>query len=87
MYPNDIILLPSNPTEGQVLSTYATGGSGIYTWSVDNPDVVKIEGTVSIVSQNVGKTILKVRDHRNAHNMASITVEVANPSQLRWLED
>lgn len=69
-YPTDLILLPYNPSEGQILSTSATGGSGIYAWSVDNPDIVRIEGTVSIISQNVGKTTLKVRDHRNAHNMA-----------------
>ena len=70
----------------QQWSTSAVGGSGVYRWTVEDPQVVSIEESVTLRSLNVGKTTVTVYDDRNAQNFAKITVEVAYISQLTWLE-
>ena len=55
----------------------AEGGSGIYTWSISNKDVVDISDSVHLRSKNIGKSVLTVRDHQNRANFATISVEVA----------
>ena len=86
-HPSDSILLPYIHSVGQVWSTSATGGSGVYTWSTEDPEIISVEGTVQINSKKISKTKLVVRDHRNLHNQDSIDVEVAMPTQLKWLQE
>jgi len=68
MHPLDYILLPYIHLTGQVWNTHATGGSGIYTWFAEDPEVIQVEGTVQIKSLKLGKTHLVVQDHKNPHN-------------------
>lgn len=41
-HPTDLILLPYLHNQGQIWSTSAVGGSGVYTWSVEDPDIVSV---------------------------------------------
>lgn len=60
MHPTESILLPYVQGTGQLWHTYATGGSGVYTWFVEDTDVVQVEGSVVLRSLRVGKTHLVV---------------------------
>lgn len=82
----DSVLLPHLRSGSQQWSTNAVGGSGVYRWTVEDPNIVSIEDSVMIRSLNVGKTTVTVYDDRNSQNFATITVEVAQISQLSWLE-
>jgi hypothetical protein len=86
-HPTGLILLPYLQASGQIWHTTAIGGSGVYSWSVENPELVQVEGSCVLKSLKVGKTRLIVQDHRNPQNVASIDVEVAPIAQLKWLED
>lgn len=89
----DYILLPflpvaqNNEMTGEVWTTYATGGSGIYAWSMADSKIATVQGSATIRSVSIGKTELVVRDHRNYFNWDSITVEVANIQSFSWIED
>lgn len=88
----DYILLPFLPTaqnemSGEVWTTYAIGGSGIYAWSMADPKIATVQGSATIRSVSIGKTELVVRDHRNYNNWDSITVEVTNIHSFSWIED
>lgn len=48
----------------------------MYTWFAEDPEIVEVEGSVTLRSLKVGKTSLFVQDHRNPKNQASIEVEV-----------
>jgi len=32
----------------QIWQTSAEGGSGVYLWSIDHPDIIQIEGSVTL---------------------------------------
>ena len=51
--------------------------------------IAQVDGSIPAVIQSVkvGKTKLVVRDHRNWFNWDAITVEVAVPNQLSWIEE
>lgn len=87
----DYILLPflpvSLPEAGEVWNTYATGGSGIYAWSMADSKIATVQGSAQIRSLSIGRTELVVRDHRNYYNWDSITVEVANMHTFTWIEE
>lgn len=59
MHPTDFILLPFLPNHnieegqqapGDVWTTYATGGSGVYSWSITNPEIASVKGSATIRS-------------------------------------
>lgn len=79
--------MPYLGENGQIWHTQAIGGSGVYTWFVENPVLVNVEGSCTLKSLQIGKTRLIVQDHRNPQNVASIDVEVAPITQLQWLEE
>lgn len=54
VHPTNFIHLPYVHKNGQIWQAHATGGSGIYSWSVENPEVVSITGSVEIKSVGVG---------------------------------
>lgn len=84
--PTNLILLPYLQ-KGEVWSVSAKGGSGVYSWSIENPSIASVEGSAIVKSLKVGKTKLLVKDHRNKQNFAYIDVEVATVNQLKWLEE
>jgi hypothetical protein len=87
---NSILLpfLPSKSGEsGEVWSTSATGGSGVYSWQMLDPKVATVHGSAQVRSVAIGKTELVVRDHRNYFNWASISVEVTNVHSFSWVEE
>jgi hypothetical protein len=92
-HPTDLILLPFLPVAeelhgtGEIWHTWATGGSGVYDWSMVDPSIATVEGSAVVQSVRAGKTVLVVRDHRNWYNRASINVEVAVINQLAWIEE
>ena len=51
--------------------------------------IAQVDGSIPAVIQSikVGKTTLVVRDHRNWYNWDAITVEIAVPNQLAWIEE
>lgn len=71
---------------GQVYHTSAVGGSGVYEWKIQDPEIATIENSVTIKSVKVGRTKLWVSDLKNSNNRASIDVEVAHVAQLQHLE-
>ena len=87
----DYILLPFLPVSsteaGEVWNTHATGGSGIYSWSMADSKIATVQGSAQIRSLSIGKTELVVRDHRNYFNWDSITVEVTNMHTFTWIEE
>ena len=90
-HPLDTIRLPfvqqsAYQRQGEVWTTSATGGSGIYTWSIDDQSIVSLSGS-TITSKGRGEAILTASDYRNPSNKASVRVVVTPVSSLGWLED
>lgn len=90
-HPLDTIRLPfvqksAYQRQGEIWTTSATGGSGIYTWSVVDQSIVSLTGS-TITSRGRGETILTASDYRNPSNKASVRVVVTPVGSIGWLED
>lgn len=72
--------------QGEIWTTSATGGSGIYTWSIADQTIVSLSGS-TITSKSRGETVLTASDYRNPSNKASVKVIVTPVSSIGWLED
>ena len=92
-HPTDLILLPFLPIaqeqhgSGEIWRTWATGGSGAYSWAMVDQLIATVEGSAVVQSVKPGKTVLVVRDLRNWYNRDAINVEVAVINQLAWIEE
>jgi len=64
---NKLVLLPyikaqDESRTGELWHLTAEGGSGVYHWSIDNTHVASISGAGLIKSNEVGETVVTVRD-------------------------
>ena len=92
LHPTELVLLPLIKTQdasrdGELWQLHAEGGSGFYSWAVDDASVAAVSGAGLLRSKEVGITRVVVRDNMNARNTRSIAVEVAPVWALTWLED
>jgi hypothetical protein len=65
----------------------ATGGSGVYHWSIEDSHVATISGGGLLKSNEIGQTTVTVTDVQNNKNSDTIDVEVSPIVSLHWLED
>lgn len=74
---HNLILLPYIKSQdesrtGEIWHLSADGGSGVYHWSVDNAQVASISGAGLVKSNEVGHTVVTVRDVQNNKNFDTI---------------
>ncbi|CAI5439516.1 unnamed protein product [Caenorhabditis angaria] len=62
-----IVYLPyvSNNQKKSEILLEATGGSGIFSWSVENLNIASVDSNGKVIANNLGTTIVKVTDLRN----------------------
>lgn len=89
---NKLVLLPYIKTQddsrtGELWHLSALGGSGVYHWSTENSNVASISGAGVLRSNEVGQTVVTVRDVQNNKNFDTVIVEVTPIISISWLED
>ena len=87
-HPTDLIILPYlGDFKGEIWQLRSLGGSGTYYSESKDNSIASVDDLSNVISVNVGKTIVTVRDEYNPDNFDTITVEVRPIDHLGWFEN
>lgn len=73
--------------KGELWQLNSTGGSGFYSWMIEDTFIAEISGSGLVRQKEIGKTYIKCIDSLNKRNFATLDLEVISISSLGWLED